>query len=117
MAGLLALFGDTVFFLIMASYGAENMLWLASAFYLFLLGEALTYYSTVEVVVILVVCAVFCAVLPYGALALERTVIVAGAGARAVAGGQGPEGSENEAAAGEVAEGGEGAGEGRRAGA
>ncbi len=86
MAGLLALFGDTVFFLIMASYGAENMLWLASAFYLFLLGEALAYYSTVEVVVIVVVCAVFCAVLPYGALALERTVIVAGvlAGAFAV---------------------------------
>jgi signal transduction histidine kinase len=78
MLGLLALFGDTVFFLIMASYGADRMLWLASAFYLFLLGEAIASYSTVEVVVIVAVCAVFCAVLPYGALVLERTVIVAG---------------------------------------
>ena len=78
MLGLLALFGDTVFFLVVASYGAERMLWLASAFFLFLLGEALAFYSTVEVVVIVAVCAVFCAVLPYGALALERTVVVAG---------------------------------------
>jgi hypothetical protein len=54
------------------------MLWLASAFYLFLLGEALAFYGTVEVVVIVAVCAVFCAVLPYGALVLERTVVVAG---------------------------------------
>ena len=52
MLGLLALFGDTVFFLIMASYGAEHALWLASAFFLFLMGEALAFYSTVEVVVI-----------------------------------------------------------------
>ena len=78
MLGLLSLFGDTVFFLIVASFGAESMLWLASAFFLFLLGEALAFYSTVEVVVIAAVCAVFCAVLPYGAPALERTVIVAG---------------------------------------
>jgi signal transduction histidine kinase len=79
MAGLLALFGDTVFFLVMASFGADRMVWLASAFFLFLLGEALAFYSTVEVVVIAAVCTVFCAVLPYGALALGRTVIVAGA--------------------------------------
>ena len=32
MMGLLALFGDTVFFLILASYGADHMLWLASRF-------------------------------------------------------------------------------------
>jgi signal transduction histidine kinase len=76
--GLLALFGDTVFFLIMASYGAERMLWLASGFYLFLLTEALAFYSTLEVAVIVAVCALFCVVLPYGALVLERTVLVAG---------------------------------------
>src|SRR5664279_4918522 len=85
MLGLLALFGDTVFFLIMASYGPDRLLWLASAFFLFLLGEALAFYSTVEVVVIVVACAVFCAVLPYGALVLDRTVIVAGGGACAFA--------------------------------
>jgi hypothetical protein len=78
MLGLLALFIDTVFFLIMASYGAERVHWLASAFYLFLLGEALAFYSTVEVVVVVAVSAVFCAVLPYGAAPLERTVIVSG---------------------------------------
>ena len=78
MVGLLALFGDTLFFLVVASYGADRMLWLASAFYLFLLGEALAFYNTVEVVVVVAVCAVFCAVLPYGALPLERTVAVAG---------------------------------------
>jgi signal transduction histidine kinase len=76
--GLLALFADTVFFLIMASYGAERMLWLASGFYLFLLTEALAFYSTLEVAVIVAVCALFCVVLPYGALVLERTVLVAG---------------------------------------
>ena len=43
MLGLLALFGDTVFFLILASYGAEHALWLASVFFLFLLGEALAF--------------------------------------------------------------------------
>jgi signal transduction histidine kinase len=78
MLGLLALFGDTVFFLIVASYGAESMLWLASAFFLFLLTEALVFYSTVEVVVIVAVCIAFCAALPSGALLLERTLVVAG---------------------------------------
>ena len=92
MLGLLALFGDTVFFLIMASYGADRMLWLASVFYLFLLGEALAFYSTVEVVVIVAVCALFCAVLPYGALVLERTVVVAGVSGLRIRGEQAPAG-------------------------
>ncbi len=78
MMGLLALFCDTVFFLIMASYFTDRLLWLPSAFFLFLLGEALAFYSTVEVVVIVAVCAVFCAVLPYDALVLDRMVVVAG---------------------------------------
>ena len=76
--GLLALFGDTFFFLIVANYGADRLMWLVSAFYLFLLGEALAFYGTVEVVVIVAVCSAFCAVLPNGALVLERTVVVAG---------------------------------------
>jgi len=78
MLGLLALFGDTVFFLIISSYGADRMLWLASVFYLFLLGEALAFYSTVEVVVVAAVCSAFCAALPYGGRVLVRTVVVAG---------------------------------------
>jgi signal transduction histidine kinase len=77
MAGLLALFGDTVFFLILASYGAERLLWLASVYYLFLLSEALVFYGTVEVGVIVASCTVFCAVLPRNAVP-EQTVVVAG---------------------------------------
>src|SRR6185295_1233279 len=40
MLGLLALFGDTIYFLILASYGGDPLLWLASIFYLYLLAEA-----------------------------------------------------------------------------
>src|SRR5689334_20968116 len=75
--GLLALFGDTVYFLIVASSGSEPMWWLASGFFLYLLTEALVAYSTVEVVVIGAVSAVFCAVFP-GAWIMERTVVVGG---------------------------------------
>jgi signal transduction histidine kinase len=75
--GLLALFGDTVFFLILASYGADRMVWFASAFYLFLLTEALVFYSTVEVGVVVAVCIIFCAVLPRNAVP-EWTIVVAG---------------------------------------
>ena len=78
MVGLMILFGDTVYFLIIASSQTEPVLWLASAFFLYLLTEALVFYSTLEVVVITVVSAVFCAVLPYGGWMLERTVVVAG---------------------------------------
>ena len=78
MLGLLALFGDTVYFLIVASSGSEPMWWLSSGFYLYLLTEALVAYSTVEVVVIGAVSAVFCAVFP-GAWMMERTVVVGGA--------------------------------------
>jgi signal transduction histidine kinase len=79
MIGLLVIFADTVYFLIMASYGGEHLLWVASFFFVYILTEALIFYSTVEVVVIVAVSAVFCAVLPYGALVLERTVVAAGA--------------------------------------
>jgi signal transduction histidine kinase len=80
MLGLLALFGDTVYFLIVASRGSERLVWLASVLFLFLLVEAIAFYTAVEVVVITAVAAVFCAVLPYDSLhALERTVLVAGA--------------------------------------
>jgi len=78
--GLLVLFADTIFFLIVASFGTEQLLWLASVFYLYLLTEALVFYGQVEVVIVSAVCALFCAVLPYPEIRLlERTVIVAGA--------------------------------------
>jgi signal transduction histidine kinase len=85
MLGLLAIFGDTVYFLMMATYGGDNLLWIASFFFLFMLTETLVFYSTVEVVVIVAVSALFCAVLPYRATVLVRTVVVAGAVACAFA--------------------------------
>jgi signal transduction histidine kinase len=78
--GLLVLFTDTIFFLIIASFGTEHLLWLASVFYLYLLTEALVFYGQMEVVLVAGVCAVFCAALPYQEIrTLEQTVIVAGA--------------------------------------
>jgi signal transduction histidine kinase len=75
--GLLALFGDTVYFLILASYGADRMLWFSSVFYLYLLAEALIFYSTVEVGVVVAACTVFCLALPRSSVP-ERTVVIAG---------------------------------------
>jgi len=76
--GMLALFGDTVYFLLLASYGSEGLLWLVSVYFLFLMTEALVFGRPVEVGVIVGGCAVLCMVLPYGSLRLEGTVIVAG---------------------------------------
>ena len=78
MLGLLALFGDTVYFLIVAAAGGEPMRWLGTAFFLYLLTEALVFYGTLEVVVVCAVSVVFCAVLPEGGWVLERMVIVGG---------------------------------------
>jgi signal transduction histidine kinase len=80
MLGLLALFGDAVFFLILASYGTERLLWLSSIFFLYLMAEALVFYGPVELGVVAGVAAVFCAVLPSRSSGLlEPTVVVAGA--------------------------------------
>jgi signal transduction histidine kinase len=78
MLGLLALFGDTVYFLIVASYGGDPLMWPAAIFFLYLLAEALAFYGPVEVTVIVGVSVLFCAVLPYGQIRLLRTVLVAG---------------------------------------
>ena len=64
MLGLLALFADTVYFLIAAYFGSPQLLWLESAFFLYLLTEALVFYGPVEVGVITAGSMVFCAVLP-----------------------------------------------------
>lgn len=104
MVGLLVIFGDTVYFLIIASYGGEDLLWLASVFFVFMLAEALVFYSAVEVSVIVAVSALFCAVLPYKAVVLERTVMAAGAIACAFAVHKRKQALEIEALRGRVAE-------------
>lgn len=84
--GLLVLFSDTIFFLIVAGFGTGHLLWLASLFYLYLLAEALVFYTQVEVLVVAAVSAAFCAVLPAAEIRfLELTVVVAGAVAVAFA--------------------------------
>ena len=40
MLGLLALVVDTIYFMVLASYGSDRLLWLISLFFLFLLVEA-----------------------------------------------------------------------------
>jgi signal transduction histidine kinase len=79
LLGLLALFGDTVYLLVMASYGGANLLWLASLFYLYVLIEALVYHTAAQLGVVTGVSAVFCALLPNAVRQLEPTVVVAGA--------------------------------------
>lgn len=78
-SGLLALFGDTVFFLVVASFGGERIPWLSSVLYLHLITEATVFDSPVEVGIVVAVCTVFCAVLTSnGVAALERTVVIGG---------------------------------------
>jgi signal transduction histidine kinase len=79
MTGLMALAGDTAFFLVLASFGSERLLWMASVFFLYLLTEALLFYTSIELVAIAGVCAICCLLLPFDTLrALLPTVLVAG---------------------------------------
>jgi signal transduction histidine kinase len=87
--GLLALFSDTVFFLILAGFGGEPLMWVSSAFFLYLLAEALVFYGPVEVAVVAVVSAMFCVALPYAAIRqLGPPIAVGGALAYAFAAGR-----------------------------
>jgi signal transduction histidine kinase len=79
LLGMLALFADTVYFLILVYFGGERLLWLAAAFYLYLLTAAVVFSGPTEVAVITAGCAIFCAVLPGPAVhVLEPMVIVSG---------------------------------------
>ena len=80
MLGLLALVVDTIYFMVLASYGTERMLWLVSLFFLFLLTEALASYGPWEVVGVALVGAVISVALPNPALwTVARVVVVSGA--------------------------------------
>lgn len=79
LLGMLALFADTVYFLIVVYFFGERMAWLAAAFFLYLLIEALLFSGPVEIAVITGGSALFCAVLPNPEFeALESMVLVAG---------------------------------------
>ena len=80
LLGMLALFADTVYFLIVVYFGGDRIEWLAAAFFFYLLSEALVFSGPVEVMVIAAGCTIFCAALPdRQGRALESMVVVAGA--------------------------------------
>jgi signal transduction histidine kinase len=79
LLGLLGLAGDVLFFLVLGTLGSERLLWIASVFFLYLLTEALIFYTSLEMVVVAGICAIFGAILPNESIhALEPTVLVAG---------------------------------------
>jgi signal transduction histidine kinase len=79
LLGLLALVGDTIYFLVLASVPTDRLLWVASLFHLYLLAEALIYFTPVELYVVAGASALFCAVLSNGSMRfLEPTVVAAG---------------------------------------
>ena len=77
---LLTLFIDTVFFLVLAKYGAAQTVWLAPAFYLYLIGAAVSLYGPREVLLVAGVCALFFATSkPSPSHVLGETILVTGA--------------------------------------
>ena len=79
LLGLLALFADTIYFLVLATLPSERLAWVASLFYLYLMVEALAFYTPVETCVVAGACVLFCAVLSNLAMhSLEPTLVVAG---------------------------------------
>jgi signal transduction histidine kinase len=84
--GLLALFIDTVFFMVLVRYGANETLWLAPVFYLYLLTAAIALYSAREVLLVSGVC-ILLSLTPYpgSAQVFRSTIIVCGVFATAFA--------------------------------
>jgi len=77
--GLLELFTDVVFFLVLVASGVGALIWLPAFIYLFVLAEAVFFYRPPEVFVVVVVCAVFCIAVQSGQVfPLRRTAVVAG---------------------------------------
>lgn len=82
--GLLALFGDAVFFLILADHGAGHSIWFASVFFLYLLSEALAFYGPREVIVVVAITGIFCTAAPKPHLGLLQRIVLS-AGTMAIA--------------------------------
>jgi signal transduction histidine kinase len=78
--GLLALFGDTVYFLLVAGFGADVLPWLATLFYFLLVVEAIVFFGPVQVLLVVATSSAFCLLVPGDeGIPLARTVMVAGA--------------------------------------
>jgi len=79
MLGLLALFGDTVYFLFVANFGTERLLWPVSLFYFYLMAEGLLFHTAVQMALVAGVCIVFGLLVQSGSLRyLEPTIAGAG---------------------------------------
>jgi signal transduction histidine kinase len=79
--GVLTLCLDAVFFMVVAKFGAQEMIWLAPLFYLYLLVAAVTKYGAREVAAIAVACTFFfaTAVHPGPQYVLRETILVVSA--------------------------------------
>jgi len=78
--GLLVLFVDTVFFLVLVGAGIGSDIWLSAFYYFFLLAEAVFLYHPPEVLLVIGFSVVFCITLPSpNVFSIRRTAVVAGA--------------------------------------
>ena len=83
---LLVLFADVVYFLGLVSAGIGSAIWLPALYYLYLLAEAVFAYRPPEVLIAVVVSAIFCvAVQSQSVFPIRRTTVVMGALAYAFA--------------------------------
>ena len=79
LLGMLALFADTVYFLIVVYFGGDRLIWLAALFFFYLMTEALVFSGPREVAFITAGCVIFCSVLHDPEIhVLDAMVIVAG---------------------------------------
>ncbi len=84
--GLLVLFLDLVFFLVLAASGIGTLVWLSTVYYVYLASEAVALYSPQEVLIVIAVGAIFCIVVQSPTVSgLRRTTVAAGALAYAFA--------------------------------
>ena len=76
---MLVLFADLVYFLVLVGAGIGSVIWLPALFYFYLLAEAVFVYRPPEVLVVVVVSAVFCiAVQSMNVFPIRRTTVVMG---------------------------------------
>jgi signal transduction histidine kinase len=83
---LLVLFADLVYFVVLVSAGIGSVIWLPAFYYLYLLAEAVFIYRPPEVLLVVVVSAIFCIALQSQTVfPIRRTAVVMGALAYAFA--------------------------------
>jgi signal transduction histidine kinase len=77
--GMSVLLADTAYFLVLGVFGSDPLVWLESAFILFLLTETLVFFTSMETVVVAGICAAFSLLVPVGPIRrISTTVLVSG---------------------------------------